>query len=88
MTGGRNRKGYTGIQSGQLGMFILELNIYDFSKKISRILLTQLADIREPQGAREGEKGAEEKVYKWIRGGGSQSWFILYLPFNTECVFV
>ena len=40
-----------------MGMFILELNIYDFSKKISRILLTQLADILEPQGAREGEKG-------------------------------
>ena len=40
-----------------MGMFVLELNIYDFSKKISRILLTQLADIREPQGAREGEKG-------------------------------
>ena len=69
-------------------MFILELNIYDFSKKISRILLTQLADILEPQGAREGERGVQEKVYKWIRGGGSQSWYILYLPFNTECVFV
>ena len=61
MTGGRNRKGYTGIQSGQLGMFKLELNIYDFSKKISRILLTQLADILEPQGAREGEKGGSGK---------------------------
>ena len=44
-----------------MGMFVLELNIYDFSKKISRILLTQLADIREPQGAREGEKGGSGK---------------------------
>ena len=45
-------------------MFILELNIYVFSKKISRILLTQLADILEPQGAREGEKGGSGKSLK------------------------
>ena len=40
------------------------------------------------KGRERERRGVQEKVYKWIRGGGSQSWYILYLPFNTECAFV